>query len=328
VWNATAPAGRPAAGAATDLAAAHGSGYLTSTMRLAVFAVAFALLCPIFAARDRPARADVTHVVEAGHTLESIAHRYHVSPQAIVAANHLKEGEALHPGQTLVIPGADAKDAKDAKDPRDAKAAKIGTKDAKTGAKATGPKPAPRTAARGGAATARAPRARFERNVIHAVRFDEEFKIRVKDARGKIPSSALISFERLMRQGEGTHPPDPRLVAMIGVVSNHFDGRTIEVVSGFRAYTPTQYTPHSNHNLGRALDFRIEGIPNEELRDFCRTLRSTGCGYYPNSTFVHLDVRDAKAYWVDLSHPGEPPRYEKLGVYADEGTSDVTTESH
>lgn len=284
-------------------------------MRLAVFAVALALLCPIFAAKDRLARADVTHVVEAGHTLESIAHRYHVSPQAIVAANHLKEGEALRPGQTLVIPGADAKDANV-------------TKDAKPGTKAPAPRAAPRTAARGGAATARAPRVHFERNVIHAIRFDEEFKIRVKDARGKIPSSALISFERLMRQGEGTHPPDPRLVAMIGVVSNHFDGRTIEVVSGFRAYTPTQYTAHSRHNLGRALDFRIEGIPNEELRDFCRTLRSTGCGYYPNSTFVHLDVRDAKAYWVDLSHPGEPPRYAKLGVNADEGTSDVTTESH
>jgi uncharacterized protein YcbK (DUF882 family) len=281
-------------------------------MRLAVFAVALALLCPIFAAKDRLARADVTHVVEAGHTLESIAHRYHVSPQAIVAANHLKEGEALRPGQTLVIPGADAKD----------------TKDAKQATKAPGARAAPRTAARGGAATARLPRVHFERNVIHAVRFDEEFKIRVKDARGKIPSNALISFERLMRQGEGTHPPDPRLVAMIGVVSNHFDGRTIEVVSGFRAYTPTQYTAHSRHNLGRALDFRIEGIPNEELRDFCRTLRSTGCGYYPNSTFVHLDVRDAKAYWVDLSHPGEPPRYAKLGVNADEGTSDVTTESH
>ena len=41
-----------------------------------------------------------------------------------------------------------------------------------------------------------------------------------------------------------------------------------------------------------------------------------------------MDVRDAKAYWVDLSRPGEPPRYEKAGALADEGTSDVTTESH
>jgi uncharacterized protein YcbK (DUF882 family) len=172
------------------------------------------------------------------------------------------------------------------------------------------------------------PRIRFERDVIHAVRLDEEFKIRVKDGRGKIPASALRSFERLMRQGMATHPPDPRLVALIGLVSNHFGGRTLEVVSGFRAYTPTQYTPHSNHNAGKALDFRVQGVRNEELRDFCRSLRNSGCGYYPNSTFVHVDVRDTKAYWVDLSRPGEPPRYARAGGAADEGTSDVTTESH
>jgi uncharacterized protein YcbK (DUF882 family) len=169
---------------------------------------------------------------------------------------------------------------------------------------------------------------RFERDVIHAMRLDEEFRIRAKDGRGKVPAAALRSFERLMRQGHATHPPDPRLVALVTVVSNHFAGRTLEVVSGYRAYTPTQYTPHSNHNSGKALDFRIQGVRNEELRDFCRSLRNAGCGYYPNSTFVHMDVRDAKAYWVDLSRPGEPPRYERPGMAADEGTSDVTTESH
>lgn len=169
---------------------------------------------------------------------------------------------------------------------------------------------------------------RFERDVIHAMRLDEEFRIRAKDGHGKVPAAALRSFERLMRQGQATHPPDPRLVALVTVVSNHFGGRTLEVVSGYRAHTPTQYTPHSNHNFGKALDFRIQGIRNEELRDFCRSLRNAGCGYYPNSTFVHMDVRDSKAYWVDLSRPGEPPRYEKPGMAADEGTSDVTTESH
>ena len=97
-------------------------------------------------------------------------------------------------------------------------------------------------------------------------------------------------------------------------------------MSGFRAYTPTQYTARSNHNEGRALDFRIRGVTNEELRDFCLTLRNAGCGYYPNSTFVHVDARDTKAYWVDFSHPGEPPQYEKASAAADHGTSDVPTD--
>jgi uncharacterized protein YcbK (DUF882 family) len=275
-------------------------------VKTAVFAATFAGSLALTTASSRPARADVNHVVQRGQTVESIAHRYHVTPQALAQANHLKEGEAVKPGQTLVVAGVTAVAAH----------------------------PPTEAARRASAAPAHAdahsePRVRFERDVVRAVRQDEEFRIRVKDGRGKIPSTALKAFERLMRQGDGTHPPDPRLVAVIGTVSNHFGGRTLEVVSGFRAYTPTQYTPDSRHNFGRALDFRIRGIPNEQLRDFCRTLRDTGCGYYPNSTFVHVDVRDTKAYWVDLARPGEPPRYQVQGaVAADEGATEVTPESH
>src|SRR5207237_6608331 len=127
------------------------------------------------------------------------------------------------------------------------------------------------------------------------------------------PTAATRACSRSMRQGTPPHPPDPRLVALVGIVSDHFGGRPLQVVSADRAYTPTQYTPHSNHNYGKALDFRIEGISNETLRDFCLTLRNVGCGYYPNSTFVHLDVRETKASWVDRSHPGEPPLYDKPG---------------
>ena len=134
----------------------------------------------------------------------------------------------------------------------------------------------------------------------------------MKDRHGKVPAAALKAFERLMRQGGATHPPDPRLVALIGVVSNHF-GKPLEVVSGFRAYTPTQYTPNSRHNVGRALDFRVQGVRNEELRDFCRTLRNAGCGYYPNSTFVHLDVRDTKRLLGRPRPPGRAAAVRKAG---------------
>jgi len=45
------------------------------------------------------------------------------------------------------------------------------------------------------------------------------------------------------------------------------------------------------------------------VRDFCRTLGTVGVGYYPNSSFVHLDVRDVPTYWIDYSGPGQAPRY-------------------
>jgi uncharacterized protein YcbK (DUF882 family) len=237
------------------------------------------------------ARADVTYVVQRGHTVEAIAHRYHVSVQKVLQANHLDDGQHLKPGQTLVIPGVDEEDL----------------------------------------AEARARNGEGESYTIHAARLGEQVRIRVKDTRGHIPHGALESFEHLMRQGNATHPADPRLLALVGIVSRHFGSKTIEVVSGYRAPTPTQHTPNSRHNYGRALDFRIQGVRNEAVRDFCRTLRNVGCGYYPNSTFVHLDVREAKAFWVDWSRPGELPRYEKPGTVADEGTSDVTpgsTDTH
>ncbi len=136
-------------------------------------------------------------------------------------------------------------------------------------------------------------------------------------------------MEKMLRFPTGaSHPIDARLIALLGVVSNHFGSRKIEVVSGFRPYTPTQYTPHSNHNHGKAVDFHVIGVPNEQVRDFCKTLKNTGCGYYPNSTFVHMDVRDASAFWIDYSKPGEPPRYNAANVDADEGTSDVHGDTH
>jgi len=270
------------------------------------------------------ARADVTHVVQRGHTIEAIAHRYHVTVKSILDANHLKDAKHLKPGQTLVIPGVDGK-GHGAKD-RDHDRAERAEKDRER----KGDKAEPSGRGHGPARAATAalepppePRGRGDGDTVHAARLGEEFRIRVKDGHGHIPPSALKAFERMMRQGNATHPVDPRLVALVGIVSSHFGGKPLEIVSGYRAYTPTQYTAHSNHNLGKALDFRVRGVSNEVVRDFCRTLRSAGCGYYPNSSFVHLDVRDTKAYWVDWSHPGEPPKYDKPGVAADEGASDV-----
>lgn len=250
-----------------------------------------------------PAMADVIHVVQPGHTLDAIARRYHVSEQAIVEANHLKDSGRLKPGQTLVIPGVTGKKTKSAK-----------SEDVN------------QTIAMSPAAQAAEVHGRSPRGVVQLLRPGDEARVRVKGLHGQIPSAALDAFERMMRQGSAIHPTDPRLISLIGVVSDHFGGKPIEIVSGYRAYTPTQYTPHSNHNYGKALDFRIAGVSDVTLYEFCLTLRKVGCGYYPNSTFVHLDVRDANAHWVDRSRPGEPPLYDKPGVAADEGRSDVRDE--
>jgi uncharacterized protein YcbK (DUF882 family) len=254
------------------------------------------------------AAADVTHIVARGHTIDSIAARYHVSAKAILEANHLKNPKHLRIGEALIIPGVSAPSSSPA-----SKGANDGSKAKHTGHE----KP-----------VVYAMRAKTP-GVIHAGRLatSEEFTVRVSDRRGKVSPTSLKTFEKMMRSSSGAvHAPDPRLVALIAIVSNHFGSRKIEIISGFRPFTPTQYTAHSNHNVGKAMDFRVVGVPNEILRDYCKTLRNVGVGYYPNSTFVHLDVRDRPAFWIDYSKPGEPPRYSVANADADEGTSDVSEE--
>ena len=82
----------------------------------------------------------------------------------------------------------------------------------------------------------------------------------------------------------------------------------IYIVSGYRPEAPRT----SLHHRGRALDLFVHGVKNESLFRYCRTLRDVGCGYYPNSPFVHVDVRpfgSPAVYWVDVAGPGEPAQY-------------------
>ena len=104
---------------------------------------------------------------------------------------------------------------------------------------------------------------------------------------------------------------DARLVERLEVVVDHFrrEGAPAKVllVSGYRPLSAGSY-----HQLGRALDFRVDGVTNEALVAFCKTLPDTGCGYYPNSVFVHMDVRNpgtGHISWIDVSGPGERPKY-------------------
>ena len=121
------------------------------------------------------------------------------------------------------------------------------------------------------------------------------------------------------------HRNRPRLAALVAQVSDHFGGRPIHVVSGFRPYSPVQYTVHSNHNAGRAMDFSIEGVPTTAVRDFCRTFRDAGVGFYPEQYVRSPGCADRKSYWIDYSRAGEAPRYDSPSSQgaADEAARDV-----
>ena len=145
----------------------------------------------------------------------------------------------------------------------------------------------------------------WRRGYINIVGFNNSWKGFVIDPKGRVIPNARQKISKVLAATGGRPSIDSRLIQVIARVSDTFGGRPMRIVSGYRERS---YSAASRHKTGKALDFSIPGVPNEALRDYLRTFDNVGVGYYPNSTFVHLDVRDYDTYWIDYSGPGEPPR--------------------
>lgn len=140
----------------------------------------------------------------------------------------------------------------------------------------------------------------------------ERLSIAIRPGSSSRPTTPIaeLAKKKTDELAPGVHRVDERLVKRIQAVADHFGKHgpvKLSIVSGYR---PTSVG--SMHAVGRAIDFRLEGAKNEDVVAFCKTLDDTGCGYYPNSSFVHIDVRDHGAghvTWIDASGPGESPKY-------------------
>ncbi|MEM1418285.1 MAG: DUF882 domain-containing protein, partial [Myxococcota bacterium] len=97
----------------------------------------------------------------------------------------------------------------------------------------------------------------------------------------------------------------PGLLVRLQVIATRYPGHALVIVSGHRPRARRT----SRHRSAAALDVAVDGVERAEVAALLRGLPKTGVGYYPNSTFTHVDVREESAYWVDRSGPGERPRY-------------------
>ncbi len=101
---------------------------------------------------------------------------------------------------------------------------------------------------------------------------------------------------------------NPRLLRVLSQIQRHFDGRRIELLSGYRTPDDRQHLS-SYHQVGRAADLYMQGVQARDLFDYCRKLEDVGCGLYPKGMHVHVDVRSRSGVWVDLSHYGDGAAY-------------------
>ena len=148
---------------------------------------------------------------------------------------------------------------------------------------------------------------------IRNVGTGEELRLRPFRERGQLELGAWRRLDRLFGRGGGRvrRTIHPRLVRTLAHVQSHFGGRQIELRSAYR--TSDRWQWDSYHQVGRAIDFRVAGVANRELFEYCLALQRQGeplgCGYYPHGRHVHLDVRGHRAVWVDASPGWGPPRY-------------------
>src|SRR5437762_9178090 len=137
-----------------------------------------------------------------------------------------------------------------------------------------------------------------------ALNTHEVFRLRPGPS-GRFGPQQLHGWNRFLRchHTGRVHAMAYRLAELLYTTARHFEDRKILVVAGYRAPIVARQkgNPKSPHKRGLACDFRVEGVPNEVLRDYVRTaFAHVGIGYYPNSDFVHLDVgRKRNTFWID-----------------------------
>lgn len=117
------------------------------------------------------------------------------------------------------------------------------------------------------------------------------------------------AFERInyvlrdFRTGEA-FPMDPRTIDILNQIQAKMGlDRPFEVLSGYRSpktnamlrRASTGVAKNSFHMYGQAIDIRVAG-KTRKLRDVAKSLRAGGVGYYPKSSFVHVDTGNVRSW--------------------------------
>jgi uncharacterized protein YcbK (DUF882 family) len=150
---------------------------------------------------------------------------------------------------------------------------------------------------------------------LHMYGLDERVKVNIFNADGSYNIDSLRALDQVLRcrRTDDVKPIEPRLFTILSHVYDHFGGKPIDVVSGYR----NQRKKTSNHYKGTATDIRITGVTPKKIQLFAESIDTggLGIGIYPKGQFVHIDVRPLPSYrWVDMSPPNpnasekKPPR--------------------
>lgn len=93
-----------------------------------------------------------------------------------------------------------------------------------------------------------------------------------------------------------------KLITLIDHIQDHFGVSKIDIISAYRSpefnrslrKRGHRAAKESLHMKGLAVDMVVPGVPMRKLRDYAKSLKMGGVGYYKR--FVHVDVGPVR-YW-------------------------------
>ena len=143
---------------------------------------------------------------------------------------------------------------------------------------------------------------------LHHIHTDEELTVTYK-VNGRYDEEALRKINNLMRDWRESKSIaiDPHLVDLLWEVHREVGAKeAVWIVCGYRSPETNSMlrkrssgvAQHSQHMLGRAIDFYIPGVPLEQLREAGLRAQRGGVGFYPTSgaPFVHMDTGSVR-HW-------------------------------
>lgn len=126
---------------------------------------------------------------------------------------------------------------------------------------------------------------------------------------GRYDSSALEKLNWALRDWRSDEPirMDPRLFDVVWETQRQLGSdQPFHVVSAYRSPNTNAMlrrrsravAKHSQHMLGKAMDFYLPDVPTARIREIGMRLQRGGVGFYPNAhtPFVHLDVGSVRSW--------------------------------
>jgi uncharacterized protein YcbK (DUF882 family) len=124
---------------------------------------------------------------------------------------------------------------------------------------------------------------------------------------GKYAPDAFRSIKRLMRDYRSNEifPIDPRLMDVLFVLQHRLHNfKAVDVYSGYRSPSTNAMLRRSSHGVaraslhmqGQAVDLAMPGTRLSKVRDAAVGLRAGGVGFYPSSSFIHIDTGRVRSW--------------------------------